>query len=204
MMMYTFYKLLADSTGMADNDSSTSNCIANPACLGLLAFGLTTMLLAFHNLGFYGLDSTILCMGIFYGGLAQVIAGIFEFKKGNTFGATAFTSYGFFWLSFVFINTDLMGMPPADGVSLGAYFAMWGVLTLFLFIGTLKGNRALQAVFLTLTLLFFAVAIKDFTGISEIAYVAGVIGAICAACAIYTAFGDLLNEKYERTVLPLG
>ncbi|MCL2295888.1 MAG: acetate uptake transporter, partial [Methanomassiliicoccaceae archaeon] len=84
---------------MVDNESSPVNRIANPAPLGLLAFGMTTVLLNLHNLGLYGLDSTILTMGIFYGGLAQVVAGIFEFKKGNTFGATAFTSYGFFWLT---------------------------------------------------------------------------------------------------------
>lgn len=189
---------------MADNESSTSINIANPACLGLLAFGMTTMLLALHNLGLFGLDSTILSMGIFYGGLAQVIAGIFEFKKGNTFGATAFSSYGFFWLTFVFINTDLLGMAPADNVSLGAYFAVWGILTLFLFIGTLKGTRALQVVFLTLTVLFFVVAIKDITEISNIAYIAGVVGVICAGSAMYTAFGEVLNEQYGRKVLPLG
>jgi len=188
---------------MADEISTTR--IANPAPLGLLAFGMTTVLLALHNLGLFGLDSTILSMGIFYGGLAQVIAGIFEFKKGNTFGATAFTSYGFFWLSFVLISTNLVSeMAPADNVSLGAYFAVWGILTLFLFIGTLKGNRSLQVVFLSLTVLFFLVAIKDITEISDIAYIAGIVGAICGGAAMYTAFGEVLNEQYGRTVLPLG
>ena len=190
---------------MADSESSPVNKIANPAGLGLLAFGMTTVLLSLHNLGLFGLDSAILSMGIFYGGLAQVIAGVFEFKKGNTFGATAFTSYGLFWLTFVLINTDLVpGMVPADGASLGAYFAVWGILTLFLFIGTLKGTRALQAVFLTLTVLFFAVAVKDASGISDIAYVAGAVGVICGGIAMYTAFGEVLNEQYGRAVLPLG
>ncbi|MDR1954843.1 MAG: acetate uptake transporter [Candidatus Methanoplasma sp.] len=189
---------------MVDNVSSHVNSIANPAPLGLLAFGMTTVLLSLHNLGLFGLDTMILSMGILYGGLAQVIAGLFEFKKGNTLGATAFTSYGLFWLTFVLINAGLVpGMTP-DNVSLGAYFAMWGVLTLFLFIGTLKGTRALQMVFLTLTILFFIVAIKDATGISDIAYVAGAVGSICGGTAMYTAFGDVLNEKYERAVLPLG
>lgn len=203
--MYSYYKQAVDFGFMADNDSSSASCIANPSGLGLLAFGMTTVLLALHNLGLFGLDSTILSMGIFYGGLAQVIAGIFEFKKGNTFGATAFTSYGFFWLTFVLINTNLVpGMVPADSVSLGAYFAIWGVLTLFLFIGTLKSTRALQVVFLTLTLLFFAVAIKDITGIASMAYVAGVIGFVCGGVAMYTALGEVLNEQHGRTILPLG
>jgi succinate-acetate transporter protein len=76
---------------------------SNPAPLGLMAFGMTTVLLNLHNAGFYGLDTMILAMGIFYGGIAQVIAGILEFRKGNTFGTTAFCSYGLFWLTLVFL-----------------------------------------------------------------------------------------------------
>ena len=190
---------------MTDDTTSSMNKIANPAGLGLLAFGMTTVLLSLHNLGLFGLDSTILSMGIFYGGIAQVIAGVFEFKKGNTFGATAFTSYGLFWLKFVAINTvSLNGMTAGDNVSLGAYFAIWGVLTLFLFIGTLKATRALQTVFLTLTILFFVVAIKDMTEIANIAYVAGAVGVLCGGSAMYTAFGEVLNEQFGRKVLPLG
>jgi succinate-acetate transporter protein len=190
---------------MTDSESSSVNKIANPAGLGLLAFGMTTVLLSFHNLGLFGLDSTILSMGIFYGGLAQVVAGIFEFKKGNTFGATAFSSYGFFWLTFVFINTDIIpGLGGSEPASLGAYFAMWGILTLFLFIGTLKGNRALQLVFLTLTILFFVVAIEKATGVTDLAYVAGVVGVICGGIAMYTSFGEVINEQHGKTILPLG
>ena len=186
-------------------DDISTNRIANPAPLGLLAFGMTTVLLALHNLGLFGIESTILSMGIFYGGLAQIVAGVFEFKKGNTFGATAFTSYGFFWLTFVVINTGIVpGMAPAVDTSLGAYFAMWGVLTLFMFIGTLKSPRTLQLVFLTLTMLFFAVAAKDLSGISDIAYVAGVIGIVCGGLAMYTAFGEVINEQFGRKVFPLG
>jgi len=189
---------------MVDNESSSKNKIANPAGLGLLAFGMTTVLLSMHNLGLFGLDSAILSMGIFYGGLAQIVAGIFEFKKGNTFAATAFTSYGFFWLTFMAINSGLVPAAAADSTSLGAYFAMWGILTLFLFIGTLKSARALQVVFLTATLLFFIVAIKAASEISDIAYVAGAIGVICGGSAMYTAFGEVLNEQHGRTILPLG
>src|SRR6201995_942555 len=130
---------------------------ANPAPLGLCAFGMTTVLLNFHNAGFFELNSMILAMGIFYGGLAQVIAGIIEAKKNNTFGLTAFTSYGFFWLSLV----GLIVMPkfgwgtkPSE-TAMCAYLAMWGLFTLCLFFGTLRLNRALQIVFGTLVILFF-------------------------------------------------
>jgi len=189
---------------MVDNESSPVNKIANPAVLGLLAFGMTTVLLSLHNLGLFGLDSAVLTMGIFYGGMAQIVAGLFEFKKGNTFAATAFTSYGFFWITFMAINSGLMPAAAADSASLGAYFAIWGTLTLFLFIGTLKSPRALQVVFFTATLLFFIVAIKAATEISDIAYIAGIIGVICGGSAMYTAFGEVLNEQHGKTILPLG
>ena len=122
---------------------------ANPAPLGLMAFGMTTVLLNIHNAGFYPLDSMILAMGIFYGGLAQVIAGIMEWKKNNTFGTTAFTSYGFFWLSLVF----LLLIPkfgwwdgPTSG-SMATYLVMWGLFTFVMCIGTLRANKALQCCF---------------------------------------------------------
>ena len=190
---------------MVENTSPSMSKIANPAGLGLLAFGMTTVLLSLHNLGAFGMDTMIFSMGIFYGGLAQVIAGIFEFKNGNTFGATAFTSYGLFWLTFVMINGGLIaGTGPVDHLAVGSYFAMWGILTLFLFIGTLKSTRALQAVFLSLAILFFVVAAKDLSQVSDIAYVAGVVGIICGGIAMYTSFGEVINEQHGRTILPLG
>jgi succinate-acetate transporter protein len=188
---------------MADNQSSPTNVIADPTALGLMAFGMTTIMLSLHNLGFFGLDTSILNMGIFYGGLAQIVAGIFEFKRGNTFGATAFTSYGFFWLSFVAINTGLLTDVGPDSGAVGAYFAIWGVMTLFMFIGTLKSSASLQIVFLTLTVLFFVVAAKDISGIADIAYIAGIVGIACGGTAMYTAAGHIINEQHGRVVLPL-
>jgi succinate-acetate transporter protein len=110
---------------------------ANPAPLGLLGFGMTTVLLNLHNAGFFAMGSMILAMGIFYGGLAQVIAGIQEWKKNNTFGATAFTSYGLFWLSLVaLLVLPKMGLADAsDKTAMAAYLAMWGVFTAVMFIG---------------------------------------------------------------------
>jgi hypothetical protein len=179
---------------------------ANPAPLGLLGFGMTTVLLNLHNAGLYPLGTMILAMGIFYGGLAQIIAGIMEWKKKNTFGTTAFTSYGLFWLTLVGLllmpNHDL-GESATNGAMI-AYFIMWGIFTFVMFIGTLKINRALQVVFLTLALLFFLLAIGDATGNQALKTFTGWEGVFCGASAIYTALAQVLNELYGTTVLPLG
>ena len=179
---------------------------SNPAPLGLMGFGMTTVLLNLHNAGIFELSSMILGMGIFYGGLAQVIAGIMEWKKGNTFGTTAFTSYGLFWLSLVaLIVMPKMGLVAAPGkLSMVAYLILWGIFTAGLFIGTLKLNRALQFVFASLALLFFLLAIGDFTDSSTIKYIAGYEGIICGLSAIYAALAQVLNEVYGRTVAPIG
>lgn len=179
---------------------------ANPAPLGLCAFGMTTVLLNFHNAGFFEMNSMILAMGIFYGGLAQVIAGILEAKKNNTFGTTAFTSYGFFWLSLVglIVMPKLGWIEATSKPAMAAYLAMWGVFTLMLFIGTLKQSRAAQFIFGSLTILFFLLAAGDATGNESLTHIAGYEGIICGASAIYTGLAEVLNEVYGRTVLPLG
>ncbi len=178
---------------------------ANPAPLGLVAFGMTTVLLNLHNAGFFALGSMILAMGIFYGGLAQVIAGIEEWKKNNTFGATAFTSFGMFWLTLVaLLVLPKLGLAAApDATSMAAYLTMWGIFTLVMFIGTLKANRALQLVFGTLTILFFLLALGDATGNSTITVIAGYEGILCGFLAIYAGLAQVLNEMYKKTVAPL-
>jgi len=178
---------------------------ANPAPLGLMGFGMTTVLLNLHNAGIFELGSMILAMGIFYGGLAQVFAGIMEWKKGNTFGTTAFTSYGFFWLSLVaLIILPKMGLAAApENSAIVAYLLMWGIFTAVLFIGTLKLNRALQFVFASLTLLFFLLALGDFTNNIIIKHIAGYEGIICGFSAIYAALAQVLNEVYGKTILPI-
>ncbi len=201
---------------------------ANPAPLGLLGFGMTTVLLNFvHNARLGPVDGMILGMGIFYGGLAQVIAGVLEYKKGNTFGTTAFTSYGLFWLSFVALNwlgvagTAGKGVWPFFGgttpwvvsnEAFAAYFFMWGLFTLLMFFGTLKANRALQFVFISLTVLFFLLAAKS----AILAYTTtpaadlelfttmiGIEGIICGLSAFYLAIAEILNEAHGKTVLPI-
>jgi hypothetical protein len=179
---------------------------SNPAPLGLLGFGMTTVLLNLHNAGLFGLSTMILSMGVFYGGIAQIAAGIMEWKKNNTFGAVAFTSYGFFWLTLV----GLLVMPgigwgtAADNGGMIAYFIMWGLFTLFMFVGTLKLNRALQVIFGSLVILFFLLALRDITGSAAIGTIAGYEGIFCGASAIYTAVAQIWNEVYGREVLPLG
>jgi len=202
--VYRFINIDRIIGAMVEKESSITISMADPTALGLLAFGMTTVLLALHNLGLYEVDSVILSMGIFYGGLAQIIAGIFEFKKGNTFGATAFTSYGFFWLTFVLISTGLVPGAAADSVSQGAYFAIWGVLTVFLFIGTLKSSRALQVIFISLAVLFFLVAIFKLSDSTAVQYIAGAVGILSGGTAMYTAFSVVLCEQFGREVLPRG
>lgn len=184
-----------------------SDELANPAPLGLMGFGITTVLLNLHNAGLYILGPMILSMGIFYGGIAQIIAGIMEYKKGNSFGTTAFTSYGLFWLTLVFLNifpnTGLW--PVASGtIELGSYLLLWGIFTLLMFFGTLNRNRALQVVFLTLAILFFLLAIGNFLNIPLIITIAGFEGILCGSSAIYLAIAEILNETYARTILPIG
>jgi len=188
------------------NDLSTSESTANPAPLGLMGFGMTTVLLNLHNAGLFGLGSMILSMGIFYGGAAQVIAGIMEWKKGNTFAATAFTSYGFFWLSLVGLKTmPAMGLSQEPALAaMVAYLIMWGIFTGVLFIGTLKINRALQVVFGSLTLLFFLLALTDITGNALIGTVTGIEGIFCGFSAIYAGLAQVLNEVYGKTIWSIG
>jgi len=188
-----------------DNSIVIRDNSANPAPLGLFGFGMTTVLLNIHNAGFYEMNSMILAMGIFYGGLAQVIAGVLESKKNNTFGMTAFISYGFFWLTLVgLIFMSKWGWIAATSKSsLATYLLLWGIFTLLLFIGTLKLNRALQFVFATLTILFFLLAIGNYTENENIIKFAGYEGIICGSSAIYTGIANLLNEVYGRKVLPL-
>ena len=183
--------------------------LANPAPLGLLGFGMTTVLLSIHNAGIYPLGSMILAMRLVYGGLAQVIAGLMEYKKGNTFGTLAFTSYGLFWLSLVILlllpNFTLLSpaVTVAGDTAMAAYFFMWGMFTLLMFFGTLKTNRAIQFVFSSLTVLFFLLTAVRLTGNADLLLITGIEGIICGASAIYTGIAEVLNEVYDRTVLPL-
>jgi len=191
-----------------------SEKLANPAPLGLLGFGLTTVLLNMHNAGFFPLDTMILAMGLAYGGLAQIIAGVMEYKKGNTFGTTAFTSYGLFWWSLVILlvlptTTIFTGISAPTETAMAAYFFMWGLFTFAMFFGTLKKNRALQFVFMSLAILFFLLVARELTenavvfGNVTVNTVLGYEGVICGLSAVYLAIAEVLNETYQKTVLPI-
>ncbi|KUK00411.1 MAG: Uncharacterized protein XD44_1526, partial [Methanobacteriaceae archaeon 41_258] len=158
---------------------------ANPAPLGLLGFGMTTVLLNVHNAGLIPITSMILAMGFAYGGIAQILACAMEYKKGNTFATLAFGSYGLFWWSLVFLLMvpqltilKTMGTPvqAADPASLAAYLFMWGLFTLIMFIATLKLNRGLQVIFISLAILFFLLTIGELTGSKLITMIAGYEG----------------------------
>jgi len=184
--------------------STKASELGNPAPLGLMGFGMTTILLNLHNAGLFQMNSMILAMGIFYGGIAQVIAGIMEFRKGNTFGTLAFTSYGLFWMSLVYLvllPTEKPAFAP-DNAAMASYLFMWGLFTLIMFFGTLKANRALQFVFMSLAILFFLLTTAHF--LPPLLPVAGIEGIICGFSAFYLSLAEVLNEAHKRTVLPIG
>jgi len=179
---------------------------ANPAPLGLLGFGMTTVLLNLHNAGLFPVDTMILAMGIFYGGLAQIIAGIMEWKKGNTFGTTAFLSYGLFWQSLVglWLFKGFNTFPTPNDISMGFYLFMWGLFTLFMFFATRKSPTAMRVVFCSLFILFFLLALKDFTGVKEIGIISGIEGIFCGLSAFYYALAQVINESLGKTALPIA
>ncbi len=192
----------------AEQISVIKDTTANPAPLGLLGFGMTTVLLNLHNAGFFELNSMIIGMGIFVGGIAQIFAGLQEWKKNNTFGATAFTAYGSFWLSLVALwlipKTSFGAAYKSSEEGVAWYLLIWGLFTLCMFFGTLRLNRVLQTIFGSLTILFFLLAISDFTGNAQLRIFAGYEGIFCGLSAFYGCVALVLNDVYGKTVLPMG
>jgi hypothetical protein len=174
----------------------------NPGALGLAGFGFTTILLQIHNIGLIPNVEPLL-YGFFWGGLAQIIAGIIDGRRGDTFGLTAFTSYGVFWigLSFMFL-TDWLGIVTLSNSGLAWVFILWGVFTAYMTAGAFKISKVHVFVFVTLTLLFGLLAAVFFGALS--AKVAGAEGIICGAAAVYGSAAVILNATYGRWVLPIG
>lgn len=168
-----------------------------------MAFGTTTVLLNLANAGAIPLDSVVLAMGLFYGGLAQVIAGALEFRRGNTFGMTAFISYGFFWISLAFILSPahVLGASFTDA-SLSSFLFVWGLFSFFMFLGTLRLNGSLMFVFGSLVILFFLLSAGFAWNNSDLLKFAGYEGVLCGLSAMYTSTAEILNEVYRKTVLP--
>ena len=179
---------------------------ANPAPLGLLGFGMTTVLLNLANADIFGVDIMIIGMGLFVGGLAQFIAGLFSFRAGNTFNATAFTSYGVFWWSLVVVlcNPDILNMPAASNMAMAFYFLAWAIYTTCMFVGTLKAEVAVRVVFATLAILLYLLALQRFDMDNTVwGFIAGIDGIICGLSAMYTAAAFVINEQFGKKVLPV-
>jgi succinate-acetate transporter protein len=180
--------------------------LANPAPLGLAGFGLTTFILNIVNADLVPKDSIgmVLPVGLFYGGLAQFMAGMWEMKKNNTFGFTAFSSFGAFWIALAVIvllkDSEVIAPVPKGGMSV--FLCAWGLFAAYTTIGTLKISRALQVVFASVTILFFLLAWGEHN--ETVMKVAGWEGIFCALSALYTSAAQVINETWGRYLLPLG
>lgn len=175
---------------------------ANPGALGLAGFGLNTILLQIHNIGL--IDSALpLIYGFFWGGVAQIIAGLIDARRGDAFGLTAFTSYGLFWigLSFGFL-LQWFDVVTLDNSGLAWLCICWGIFTGYMSIGTFKISRVHIFIFASLTLLFFLLAAHFWGAVPAI--IPGVEGIFCGAGAVYASAAIILNSKYGRWIIPIG
>ena len=182
--------------------------IADPAPLGLAAFALTTFLLSLFNAGLLSEagEPVVFSLGLFYGGLAQFAAGMWEFRNNNTFGATAFTSYGAFWLAFWGLEQFYAADIPAASLEAGVgwFLIAWGIFTAYMWIGSFKVNTAVMIVFLLLTATFFLLGLGDLTGASAIGTIGGYVGLLTAIAAWYASAAGVINHNFGRVVLPVG
>jgi len=182
---------------------------ANPAPLGLVGFGLTTVMLSLVNAGVLpqGGEQVILPLAFAYGGLIQMIAGILEFRTGNTFGTTAFLSYGAFWWWFALLilgaDHGVLDLSKSGG-TIGVTLLAWGVFTLYMWIPTFKLSKALWWVFLTLWVTFLLLGLGALLGVHGLSLLGGWLGLICGLLAMYTSFGVVTNSTFGKTVVPLG
>ncbi len=195
--------------GLKGKAVTVTETIANPAPLGLAGFGLTTLLLNVVNAKIINASDIgmVLPVGLFYGGLAQLLAGMWEFKKNNTFGATAFTSFGAFWLAFAVMKIlQINGALPATSAEGGitVFLIGWGIFTTYMFVGTMRISVALMVVFASLAILFYLLALGDHTGNSTIQKIAGYEGLFTAGTALYASFAQIVNETWGQYVMPLG
>jgi len=173
-----------------DTPTRAVSSIADPGPLGLAGFAMTTFVLSFHNTGLFHVTPVVFGLAIFYGGIAQLAAGMWEFVKGNTFGATAFASYGAFWLSFWYLNTktDLGSNANDINHSLGLWLLAWFIFTLYMFVASLKTNPFLMAVFFLLAITFILLSIGNWSDTPNIVKVGGWVGIATAVAAWVTSF----------------
>lgn len=191
---------------MADESKSV---FANPAPLGLIGFGFTTVMLSLINAGVLpkGGEPVVLPLAFAFGGLIQMIAGVMDFRSGNTFGTVAFLSYGVFWWWFASLVL-LGGHGVLDLTLAGSTIAItmigWGVFTLGMWIATFRLTKAQWCVFLTLWITFFLLGFGDLLGVHRLTQAGGWVGLVCGLLAMYTSFALVANSTFGKTVLPLG
>ena len=186
-----------------------ASAIADPAPLGLAAFALTTFFLSVVNAGLISdtVEAVVFGIALAYGGIAQVTAGMWEFAKGNTFGATAFTSYGAFWLSFWWLTAHLESykIPDADlGKGVGLYLIAWGIFTLYMTVASARVSVAVMTVFVLLTITFFVLGLGDMMGATGLTHLGGWLGIATALAAWYASFAGVTAFTFKRPLLPTG
>ena len=188
-------------TAVNNSDPTPAPRFADPAALGLAAFGLTTFVLSFANAGWIpGGGVSVLGLALFYGGIGQVIAGVWEFANKNTFGATAFTSYGLFWMAAWFLLTS---GNKVDAPGVGLFFLAWAIFTLYMTFAAIKTNLIILLVFIALTLTLVFLAISEFANSVPIQHIGGYLGILTAIFAFYGSFATVINATFKRVVLPV-
>jgi len=177
----------------------------NPAAFGLYGFGMSTLLLNLHNVGLFPLDSMIMAMGIFFGGIAQVMVGSMEAKKNNMFGMVAFGSYGFFWIILIaLLMIPKLGLGEAPTpIAMGWFLVVWGIFTTGLWIATFSLSIMMRVLFGSVVALFFLLAAADFTGNTTIKFLAGLDGIFSGAFALFIASAMVINDTFKKEIIPL-
>jgi succinate-acetate transporter protein len=179
--------------------------IADPAALGLGAFGMSTALLSFANAGiFAGAATAVLGLGLFYGGIAQIIAGIWEFVQGSTFGALAFVSYGSFWLAYWWTITTPDMAEQAGGGGMGTFLMLWALFTAFMVVPCTRISVLLTALFSVAALTFVLLALAEYTSLEAFTRAAGYTGFVVGALGLYGCFASVVNATWRRAIIPMG
>ena len=190
---------------MSDSSIATETKLANPIPLGLLGYGMSTVLLSLANAGAYPLDGMVFATAIFFGGIAQVIVAVLLFRKGDSFGVIAFAGYGFLWLSFAFINIGVGNhWWTVTSNAVGAYLLVWALFTLGLAIASMVAPKLLTIILVLTVILLGSLGLGALTGSTALSKFGGYEGILTGVLAIYLAFAFLINEMFGNNDLPVG